>query len=163
MTAATGPMGEEVTLASSQMTDTDLRAIAIYLKDQVGHDETTAPPPSANSMVAAGAAIYTDVCSACHARDGRGVPDLFPALASSSNIRSTDPTSLLRIILRGARSVATADEPTAPGMPAFRWQLDDSQIAAVATYIRNSWGAAAAPVSADDVRKTRMALASRNE
>jgi mono/diheme cytochrome c family protein len=164
VTAATGPMGEEVSLASSQMTDADLRAIAIYLKDQVGHGGGNATPPAGTDpVIAAGAAIYTDVCSACHAKSGRGVPNLFPALAGSSNVRSADPTSLLRIILRGARSVATAGEPTGPGMPAFRWQLDDRQIAAVVSYIRNSWGASAPRVSADDVRKTRVELASRNE
>jgi len=163
ITAATGPMAEEVMLASSEMTDADLRSIATYLKDQPGHGKTTTPLPATNPMVTAGAAIYTDVCSACHARDGHGVAYLFPSLAGSSSVRSTDPTSLLRVILRGARSVATAGEPTAPGMPAFRWQLDDSQIAAVVTYIRNSWGASAPAVSPDEVRKTRMALASRNE
>jgi mono/diheme cytochrome c family protein len=161
--AATGPMGEEISLASSHMTDEDLRAIATYLKDQAGRGETATPLPATDPMVTAGAAIYGDVCSACHAADGRGVANLFPALANSSSLRSTDPATSLRIILRGARSVATPGEPTAPGMPAFRWQLDDSQIAAVVTYIRNTWGAAAPAVSAEDVRKTRMALADRNE
>ena len=31
-------------------------------------------------------------------------------------------------------------------MPAFAWKLDDAQIAAVATYVRNSWGNAAPAV-----------------
>jgi mono/diheme cytochrome c family protein len=156
-------MAEEIALASSNMTDKDLSAIATYLKDQVGHSETTTPLPTTDPMVTAGAAIYGDVCSACHAKDGRGIPNLFPALAISSSVRSSDPTTLLRLILRGARSVATPGEPTAPGMPAFRWQLDDSQIAAVVTYMRNRWGAAAPAVSADKVRDARLALASRNE
>ena len=64
--------------------------------------------------------------------DGKGVPKLFPSLAQSSMVRSDDPTTLIRIVLRGARSVATATEPTAPGMPSFGWQLDDAQVAAVA-------------------------------
>jgi mono/diheme cytochrome c family protein len=67
------------------------------------------------------------------------------------------------VILRGARSVATQSEPTAPAMPSFGWQLNDDQVAAVATYIRNSWGKAAAPVSADDVTKERSDLAPRTE
>ena len=111
----------------------------------------------------AGGAIYRDVCSGCHAIDGKGVPELFPALASSSSVRSDDPTSLIRVILRGARSVATSTEPTAPGMPAFGWQLDDEQLAAVVTYIRNSWGSSAPAVSADTVRRTRASLAWRSD
>ena len=51
--------------------------------------------------------------------------------------RSDDPTSLLRLVLRGSRSVATNEEPTGPGMPSFAWQLNDEQIAAVAKYVRN--------------------------
>jgi mono/diheme cytochrome c family protein len=31
----------------------------------------------------------------------------------------------------------------APAMPAFAWRLNDCQVAAVLTYIRNSWGNAA--------------------
>jgi mono/diheme cytochrome c family protein len=111
----------------------------------------------------AGQAIYRDQCSACHSLDGRGVPQLFPSLADSSIARSSDPTTLIRMILRGARSVATAAEPTAPGMPSFAWQLDDAQVAAVVTYIRNAWGSAAAPVSARDVNSTRSDLKGRTD
>ena len=81
----------------------------------------------------AGAAIYADQCSACHAKDGRGVDFLFPALAGSPNVHSEDPTSLVRVVLQGARSLATAKEPTGPGMPSFAWKLSDAEIAAVLT------------------------------
>jgi mono/diheme cytochrome c family protein len=111
--------------------------------------------------MAAGGAIYRDQCSACHGLDGRGVPLLFPSLADSSMARSDDPTTLIRIVLRGARSVATAAEPTAPGMPSYGWQLDDGQVAAVLTYVRNTWGAAASAVSAQVVGRARSDLASR--
>ena len=114
---------------------------------------------SANDPVMkAGASIYRDTCSACHAINGEGSPDLFPSLAGSPSVRSVDATSLIHMVLRGGRSVATAQEPTAPAMPSYAWQLDDAQVAAVLTYIRNSWGASAAAVSADDVRKQRQAL-----
>jgi mono/diheme cytochrome c family protein len=111
----------------------------------------------------AGQAIYRDQCSACHSLDGRGVPQLFPSLADSSMARSSDPTTLIRMILRGARSVATPAEPTAPGMPSFGWQLDDAQVAAVVTYIRNAWGSAAAPVSVRDVSRARSDLQGRTD
>ena len=91
----------------------------------------------------AGGAIYQDQCSACHGFDGKGVAYLFPSLAGSANVHSDNPTSLIRVLLQGARSVATDKEPTGPAMPSFGWKLDDHQAAAVLTYIRNSWGGAA--------------------
>jgi mono/diheme cytochrome c family protein len=156
-------MAEEVALSSSRMSDADLAGIATYLKDQPPRTDAVAPLAGSDPAMTAGAAIYRDACSGCHAIDGKGVPELFPALASSSSVRSEDAASLIRVILRGARSVATSAEPTAPAMPAFGWQLDDEQLAAVVTYIRNSWGSAAPAVSAETVRKTRAALAFRSD
>jgi mono/diheme cytochrome c family protein len=161
VTAATGPMAEEISLSSSQMTDGDLKAIATYLKSLPGRRDTPQPLPSDDPVMAAGGAIYRDQCSACHALDGRGVPRLFPSIADSSMVRSDNQATLIRIVLRGARSVATAAEPTAPGMPSYAWQLDDVQVAAVLTYIRNTWGAAASAVSAQEVNRARADLASR--
>jgi len=109
----------------------------------------------------AGAAIYRDQCSACHGLDGKGVVELFPSVMDSPMVRSDDPTTSIRIVLRGARSVATASAPTAPGMPSYGRQLDDSQVAAVLTFIRNAWGNAAMAVKADNVRKVREDTALR--
>jgi mono/diheme cytochrome c family protein len=48
-------------------------------------------------------------------------------------------------------------------MPSFDWQLNDDQVAAVLTYIRNAWQTAAAPVSADMVGKARDGLRTRSD
>lgn len=163
ITTVSGPMGEEIADASSHFTDDDLKAIATYLKSLPGGGDKPATLPASDARMAAGKAIYRDTCSACHALDGNGVPNLFPSLAKAPQVRAQDPTSAIRVVLRGARSVATAAEPTAPGMPSFAWQLDDAQVAAVLTYIRNGWGDAAPAVSADDVRKQRADLANRSD
>ena len=159
-TASTGIMAEEITLSSSQMSDADLTAIATYLKDLPGQ---TASPPAAVSdsdpRMTAGGAIYADECSACHGPDGKGVPYLFPSLAGSPNVRSADPASLIRVLIEGARSVATAGEPTGPGMPSFAWKLSDDQAAAVLTYIRNSWGSSAPAVGPGQVEQARARAA----
>ena len=162
-TAATGPMAEVVKYSTSHMTDSDLAAIAVYLKSVPGQQDYPAPVRMDDPSMIAGQAIYRDQCSACHSLDGRGVLQLFPSLADSSMARSSDPTTVIRMILRGARSVATAAEPTAPGMPSFDWQLDDVQVAAVATYIRNAWGLAATPASAGDVSSARSDLQGRTD
>ncbi len=147
VTASTGPMAEAVSLSFSHMSDADLKAIAVYLKSLPSRKEAPKPLPSDDPVMAAGGAIYRDQCSACHGLDGRGVPLLFPSLADSSMARSDDPTTPIRIVLRGARSVAT----------------DDVQVAAVLTYVRNTWGAAASAVSAQAVGRARSELASRTD
>jgi mono/diheme cytochrome c family protein len=158
--AAAGPMAEEVERSSSRLRDADLLAIAAYLKDDGAGSAPSAPAPSNDPAMAAGGAIYRDVCSACHAIDGRGTPSLYPALAIAPSTYSINPASMIRVVLVGARSAATAAEPTAPAMPAFGWQLSDEQVAAVLTYVRNAWGKSASPVSADEVRRARVALVS---
>ncbi len=158
-TASTGIMGEEITLSSSQMTDGDLTAIATYLKDLPGQTSSPAAVSASDPTMTAGGAIYADECSACHGMDGKGVPYLFPSLAGSPNVRSVDPVSLTRVLIEGARSVATANEPTGPGMPSFAWKLSDDQVAAVLTYIRNSWGASASPVDPRQVEQARARAA----
>jgi mono/diheme cytochrome c family protein len=164
ISAATGPMAEEVALSSSLMTNEDVRAMAVYLKSVQGRADSPPPPlPAGNPAMQAGAAIYRDQCSACHMLDGKGIDKLFPSLAQSSMVRSDDPTTLIRIILRGTRSVATNVEPTSPGMPPFGWQLGDQQVAAVLTYIRNTWGSAAGAVAPATVQKAREMSAARSD
>lgn len=162
--SASGPMGEEVARSSSQMTDADLHAIATYLKAQPGqggeHDQPLDP---ATPAMQAGGAIYGDLCSACHGKDGTGVKNLIPPLKAAPAAQSLDPSSVLRVVLRGAQSVATDAAPTGAAMPSFAWQLDDDEVAAVATYLRNAWGNAAPAVAAETVGKARGALAQRSD
>ena len=157
--AAAGPMAEEVANSSSVMTDADLRAVATWLKDQPVPNEASARPiESSDKTMKLGATIYADECSACHTPNGAGIAELLPALAGAPSVQSTDPMSMIRVLLAGTRSVATDSAPTAPAMPAFAWLLNDRQAAAVLTYIRNTWGNAAPEVTAGDVASRREAL-----
>ncbi len=110
-----------------------------------------------------GAKIYADECAGCHAANGKGSAGLFPPLAGSAIVQQIDPTSLLHVVLRGARSVATDRAPTASAMPQFAWLLKDDEVAAVLTYIRNSWGNAAPAVSAGEVGRARRAFVERTD
>ncbi len=163
--AATGPMSETLHLSTSAMTDADLHAMAVYLKDQPGQTEPSSQTPVAadSAVMKVGRNIYADECSGCHKADGKGAAGLFPSLNGSPVVQQTDPTTLLHVVLRGARSVATTPAPTGPAMPQFAWVLTDDQVAAVLTYIRNSWGNAAPPVSAGDVGKVRAMLVERSD
>ena len=162
--AATGLMSEMVTRSASHMTDADLKAIATYLKDQPSQNENqTASDKPDQTVTKIGAAIYADECAGCHAANGKGASGLFPSLDGSPAVQQTDPTTLLHVVLRGARSAATAGSPTGAAMPQFDWILNDGQVAAVLTYIRNAWGNAASPVSADEVSKPRRVLIERSD
>lgn len=156
--AAAGPMAEEVSFSSSQMSDDDLLAVAQFIKALPGQSQPTQPVARTDPYWVAGAAIYEDLCTACHAGDGRGVANLIPDLARSGSVASRDPTTLLRVVLEGTPTVATSDEPTAPAMPGFGRRLSDDQIAAVTTYIRNSWGHAGSRVGESDVSHERAQL-----
>jgi len=157
---ASAGMGEEVVHSSSHMTDADLKAIATYLvslKPAVA--DNLQPVAAADPRMVAGQAIYKDNCSGCHTDAGTGIPRLFPRLAGSHAVQSDDPTTLIRTVMFGSQGAATAAAPTGPAMPSFAWRLNDAQVAAVLTYIRNSWSNAASAVSAGQVGTVKAAAA----
>ena len=158
---ATGDMSEEIVHSSSQMTDGDLRAIAVYLKSLAPKNQRAPVALAASDpRMAAGQAIYKDNCSSCHTDAGTGSAGLFPRLAGSPAVQSGDPSTLIRVVLKGSQGVGTADAPTSPAMPSFSWRLTDAQIASVLTYVRNSWGNSASALTADQIHAVKSILAS---
>jgi mono/diheme cytochrome c family protein len=166
-TIGTGLMAETISNSTSHMSDADLKAIAIYLKDPTDHNpdrnENLQPIASDQAIMRSGGQIYADECSGCHGADGKGTAGLFPALGGSAIVQQTNAISLMHVVMRGARGVATDKAPTAPGMPEFDWLLNDDQVAAVLTYIRNSWGNAAPAVTASEAGKARHAFVERSD
>ena len=98
--AAAGLMGEVVDLSTSKMHDDDLKAIAVYLKDLSGSARPSSTTTADHDVLAAGGAIYQDLCSSCHAADGKGVPNMFPDLTETATVSASDPTTVLHVILR---------------------------------------------------------------
>ncbi len=156
--AASGEMGEVVAFSTSQMSDADLSAVIAYLEDRPASPRITVAVPDA-ALMNQGEAIWQDACSACHGIDAQGVPRYFPTLKGNPNLQQSDPTTVLHFILAGTRRTPTDAAPTPLSMPAFGWKLSDAQVAAVATYARNSWGNAAPAVSASAVADLRKELA----
>jgi mono/diheme cytochrome c family protein len=156
-TDAAGSMAEVVSYSTSQLSDSDLNAIAAYLKSLPASPARAGAEPGEKAM-RAGAAIYFDSCTACHRLQGQGSPHLFPPLAGSAITQQADPTSLLHLILAGGRAAPTPTRPSTTSMPSFAWKLTDQQIADVATYVRNSLGNHASPVESRAVAKLRSAL-----
>ncbi len=156
-TAAFSIMAEVIDYSTQHMVEDDLHAMAVYLKSLEGA-ERAAPRQPDEAVMKAGAAIYFDNCSACHVSDGRGVPRFFAPLAGSGKVNNDDATTVVRVILEGARAVPTKAHPSPLTMPAFDWKLTDAQVAAVATYVRSSWGNRGGAVSAGEVADLRAAL-----
>ena len=157
--AASGAMQEVIYYSTSRMSDSDLAAIATYLKQLPPRRRMKGFAPPSEEAIRAGAAIYADTCSACHGDNGDGQPRTFPPLAGDASVQARDPTTIVRIILAGSRSVPTPAAPTPLAMPPFDWKLDDKEVAAVATYVRNAWGNAAPEVESAKVAKLRRRYA----
>jgi mono/diheme cytochrome c family protein len=152
---ADGLMAEVVVNSTSKMSDRDIRAIAVYLKDlPAGAPEPAVSPPPPAQMTG-GEKLYKGACVACHEIDGSGAPRIYPPLPGNANLQSADPLSTLRIILDGAETVTTPRAPNKGSMPAYAAKLSDQEIADVATYIRNSWGNAAPAVTPGQVKNAR--------
>jgi len=153
--AASGAMQEVIYDSTSRMSDSDLDAIATYLKALPPRQHVRPVTPPNEEAMRAGSAIFADTCAACHGANGEGQPRHYPTLAGDVSVQASDPSTIVRIILEGSRAVPTPAKPTAPGMPSFAWKLGDDEVASVATYVRNAWGNRAAPVSRKEVAKLR--------
>jgi mono/diheme cytochrome c family protein len=152
---AGGPMAEVVLNSTSKMSDADVRAMAVYLKDiPPSAPEVAASPPSPAQM-ANGERLYKGACIACHEADGSGAPRIYPPLPGNANLQSADPLSAIRIILDGAETITTPRAPNTGSMPAYAKKMSDQEIADVTTYIRNAWGNAAPAVNPDQVAAAR--------
>ncbi len=88
---------------------------------------------------------YADNCSACHQMTGKGVKGAFPALAGSP------------LVTGNARVVTTTVLNGRAGMPAFKDDLSDAELAAILTYVRSSWGNKSGAVRPSDVATARVA------
>ena len=153
--AASGSMQEVVYYSTSRMSASDLEAIATYLKALPASARMRPVKLPSGQAMRAGAAIFADACAACHGANGEGQLRHYPALTGDVPVQAGDPSTIIRIILEGSRAVPTPAKPTAPGMPAFASKLSDDEIASVATFVRNSWGNRATPVSRNKVAKLR--------
>ncbi|MBT9302702.1 MULTISPECIES: cytochrome c [Pseudomonas] len=162
--AVFGGMSDVVVHSMQYMSETDLTAIARYLKSLPAVDPEDQPHQYDKQVAEAlwkgddsqpGAAVYIDNCAACHRTDGHGYTRVFPALAGNPVLQTADATSLINIVLNGGTLPATHAAPSTFTMPAFAWRLSDQEVADVVGFIRGSWGNQGAPVKASDVADLR--------
>jgi mono/diheme cytochrome c family protein len=112
--------------------------------------------------------IFREVCFACHGFDGKGMPmdglrpgtTLAPPLSGSATVRShRDAVPLVLLSgLTGPTGGKTYDAQMVPMNT-----NDDEWIAAVASYVRNSFGNHGAVLKPEDVKRLRAAAKDRKE
>lgn len=118
--------------------------IVVEVKEQADYDKWVAEQKSKAAaasqdagkvfqvaeLTAMGEKVYAANCVGCHQAKGEGLPPVFPALAGSKLVKGPK-AGVADIIVNGKAGTA---------MPAFGKQMSDTDLAAVATYVRNAWG-----------------------
>jgi mono/diheme cytochrome c family protein len=110
--------------------------------------ETPAPAPAgaadAGSVAGApaapvdGARVYSDYCSVCHMEDGKGVPNMQPALVGSAIVNG-DVAYLENVIRGGSAFLGPRPVDVQNEMPPLGF-LSDDEIRAVIAYVRGTFG-----------------------
>ena len=151
-----GPMNEVIMNSTRNLNDGDINAMTIYLKS-LPSKETDTGSTANNKVLGMGRTLYNLHCGTCHLPTGLGDEEVAPRLAGGSLVvQTSNPASLINVILDGPES----PDPPLPAkwrnpMEDFRYLLDDEEIAALASYVRNSWGNTAGKVTAKQVAKQR--------
>jgi mono/diheme cytochrome c family protein len=172
-----GPMAEVVLGSTQHWSDADLAAMARYLKtvgtaalpaagqpalSLMSALPTVAPGAAPQALASQGAKLYEQHCAQCHGAGGLGQrvggQVAYPALAGNRAVVMQHTTNLVQIVLNGGYAPATAGNPRPFGMPPYVLSLNDTEIAAVLTHIRSTWGNQASGVSALDVNRVRANL-----
>lgn len=180
---ANGDMALAVEHSLQYLNDHDLSAMAAFLKSMDGQPVTDAPQqiamPGPRAMPAAaandagqataklltaaspdmplGARLYLDNCAACHFVTGKGAPEIFPELQGNPAVVGKDPAALVSVILNGTSAPSTDRRPMRLVMQGYADRLNDEEVAALASFVRSSWGNQAGQVSQQQVAKARAA------
>lgn len=118
-------------------------------------------PAALNDPAVLGAQVYRSTCQTCHGPEGRGVAGAFPPLAGNARVTG-DAAPLVRIVLHGLRGPLVVEGQRYDGvMTPHGAILSDDQIAAVLTYVRQSFGNDAPAVSPEVVAAERAATRGR--
>jgi mono/diheme cytochrome c family protein/glucose/arabinose dehydrogenase len=116
------------------------------------------------ALMERGGRIYNEMCFACHGTDGMGTPQpelsttMAPALAASSRVNG-HRDYVVKSVLHGL--TGPVDGRSYSNMMIPMANNDDEWVAAVASYVRNSFGNTSGFVTSADVARVRAATAAR--
>ena len=105
------------------------------------------------AVIEKGKEIFSRTCIACHQINAEGLPGIFPPLAGSDFLNA-DKERAIGIVLHGKQGVITVKDKSFNGiMPPQN--LSDQEVAAVLTYVYNSFGNSKKVVKSEEVAKVR--------
>jgi mono/diheme cytochrome c family protein len=115
------------------------------------------------AMLKLGKRVFTANCASCHQASGQGAAGQYPPLVGSPYVLESE-RRLIAILLHGAEGPMTVNGNVYNGaMAAWAKQLNDKQMASVATYIRQEWGNNAGPITPEKVAAARAEFADRTK
>jgi mono/diheme cytochrome c family protein len=153
---AMGPMAEVVFDGTQYLSRADLQAMAVFLTGLPAQVEASPTFESAKpETMVLGDKVYRQWCVDCHGAAGQGAPGAYPALAGNRSVVMGSHVNAVQAILAGGFAPATAGNPRPYGMPPFRTLLNDAEVAAVASFVRQSWGNRANAVAPQAVQRLR--------
>jgi len=131
----------------------------IYLGDQsprVAAMQSAAADGGAPAL-SPGEATFIGTCSACHQRNGAGLPGVFPPLAGSDYLMA-DKTRSIRTVLEGLSGPITVNgQPFNGAMPPLA-NLTDHEVADVLSYVRSHFGNRGDAVTIAEVAAVRAQI-----
>jgi mono/diheme cytochrome c family protein len=153
-----GPMAQ-VTTNLGVVPESDLRAVALYIADQMKdaapkqgkpaspraaeHQKAGTNPASGDSQTAVamgsgagpGEATYGSACAGCH-DSGRAQPYGGLDLRLSTAVQAPDPTNIVNVVLYG---LPPAEGERSPIMPGFGAAMSDAQLEGLLGYLRSAF------------------------
>jgi len=156
-----GPMAEVVGQSLQYLQDDDIRAMAAYLTTQPQKAPVptfiSVQPDAANAkrILHLGSELYEHHCVDCHGAGGSGIPSAYPPLNGNQALIMDSAVNPIRMVLNGGFPPSTDGNPRPYGMPPFGQILNDQEVAAVVSYIRQSWGNRGGFVTPQEVSRYR--------
>jgi len=133
----------------------------VYKPYHSGAELQAYQPPTGGADLELGRAKFEMVCALCHNSDGTGKPNQAPTFVGSEWVLGSSKR-LISIPLAGLSGPLTVKGETWNlAMPAMGATLTDEELAAVLTYMRQSWGNKADPITPDEVKAVRAEVGNR--
>ena len=120
----------------------------------VSREAESTPDMPTDDAFLAGKEVYSMYCQACHMSSGKGAPGLNPPLIGTKYVLE-DEERLIGIVLNGLNEPIEIQGEVYQNIMAPHSFLSNQQIADVLSYIRNSWGNEARPITTDEVAAVR--------
>jgi len=120
------------------------------------------PASGADRAMARGKVVFEQICALCHGTDGNGKPGQAPPFVGSEWVLTDKVGHLIRIPLQGLSGpIKVKGQEWSLAMPGIGGALPDEDLAAVLTYMRQSWGNQASEITPEQVKAVRDETASR--